>query len=69
MHEGGFRLWVPLLDGAEGNGGLEMVYSRPVSEADEQEARNYASLIAEPTVTRDAYSDVFARLRRSRSGS
>jgi serine phosphatase RsbU (regulator of sigma subunit) len=37
-----------------------------VSEDDEQEARNYASLIAELSVTRDAYSDVFARLRRSR---
>jgi serine phosphatase RsbU (regulator of sigma subunit) len=59
------RLWVPLLDGAERNGVLEMVYDRPASEADEQEARNYASLIAELSVTRDAYSDVFARLRRS----
>ena len=65
-HEGISRLWVPLLDGAERNGVLEMVYGRPVSEADEQEARNYASLIAELSVTRDAYSDVFARLRRSR---
>jgi serine phosphatase RsbU (regulator of sigma subunit) len=65
-HEGVTRLWVPLLDGAERNGVLEMVYSRSVSEADEQEARNYASLIAELSVTRDAYSDVFARLRRSR---
>ncbi len=65
-HDGIARLWVPLLDGAERNGVLEMVYDRPVSEADEQEARNYASLIAELTVTRDAYSDVFARLRRSR---
>ena len=60
------RLWVPLLDGAERGGVLEMVYDRPVSEADDQEARNYASLIAELWVTRDAYSDVFARLRRSR---
>jgi serine phosphatase RsbU (regulator of sigma subunit) len=65
--EGTFRLYVPLLDGAERNGVLEMVYGRPVSEADEQEVRNYASLIAELSVTRDAYSDVFARLRRSRA--
>jgi len=65
-HEGISRLWLPLLDGAERNGVLEMVYDRPVSEDDEQEARNYASLIAELSVTRDAYSDVFARLRRSR---
>jgi serine phosphatase RsbU (regulator of sigma subunit) len=64
--EGVFRLWVPLLDGAERTGVLEMVYDRPVSEADEHEARNYASLIAELSVTRDAYSDVFGRLRRSR---
>jgi serine phosphatase RsbU (regulator of sigma subunit) len=64
--EGISRLWVPLLDGAERNGVLEMVYDRPVSEVDEQEARSFASLIAELSVTRDAYSDVFARLRRSR---
>ncbi|MDP9390005.1 MAG: serine/threonine-protein phosphatase [Actinomycetota bacterium] len=66
VQEGISRLWVPLLDGAERNGVLEMVYGRSLSEADEQEARNYASLIAELSVTRDAYSDVFARLRRSR---
>jgi serine phosphatase RsbU (regulator of sigma subunit) len=64
--EGVYRLYVPLLDGAERNGVLEMVYDRPVPAADEQEARNYASLIAELSVTRDAYSDFFARLRRSR---
>jgi serine phosphatase RsbU (regulator of sigma subunit) len=65
-HDGVYRLWVPLLDGAERNGVLEMVYGRPVSGTDEREARSYASLIAELSVTRDAYSDVFARLRRSR---
>ena len=64
--EGVSRLWVPLLDGAERAGVLEMIYARPASEEDEQEARNYASLVAELSVTRDAYSDVFARLRRSR---
>ncbi|MFP5369726.1 MAG: PP2C family protein-serine/threonine phosphatase, partial [Actinomycetes bacterium] len=65
-HEGASGLWVPLLDGAERNGVLEMVYDRPTSGADEQGARTFASLIAELSVTRDAYSDVFARLRRSR---
>ena len=64
--EGVSRLWVPLLDGAERVGVLEMVYPEPVSEEDEEEARSYASLIAELAVTRDAYSDVFSRLRRSR---
>jgi serine phosphatase RsbU (regulator of sigma subunit) len=64
--EGISRLWLPLLDGAQRAGVLEIVYDRPVSEDDEREARDYASLIAELSVTRDAYSDVFARLRRSR---
>jgi serine phosphatase RsbU (regulator of sigma subunit) len=65
-HEGSSTLWVPVLDGSERAGVLEMVYDRPVTDVDEDEARTYASLIAELAVTRDLYSDVFARLRRSR---
>jgi serine phosphatase RsbU (regulator of sigma subunit) len=64
--EGGTRLWVPLLDGAERAGVVELLYPGDVSEAMEEEARHFASLIAELAVTRDAYSDVFAKLRRNR---
>ncbi|HEY0126425.1 MAG TPA: SpoIIE family protein phosphatase [Blastococcus sp.] len=63
---GGTRLWVPLLDGAERAGVIELLYPREVDEATEEEARHFASLLAELAVTRDAYSDVFAKLRRSR---
>ncbi|MCW2700161.1 MAG: protein serine/threonine phosphatase [Blastococcus sp.] len=64
--EGMSRLWVPLLDGAERAGVLELAFGGQVSDDLENDARNFASLVAELTVTRDLYSDVFARLRRSR---
>ncbi|MFD2090789.1 PP2C family protein-serine/threonine phosphatase [Blastococcus deserti] len=63
---GDSRLWVPLLDGAERAGVLEVVYDHEPTDSDEELARSFASLVAELTVTRDAYSDVFSRLRRSR---
>src|SRR5215213_5183491 len=63
------RLWMPLLDGAERAGVLEVVFPGEADEAAEEEVRFLASLIAELAVTRDAYSDVFSRLRRSRDMS
>jgi serine phosphatase RsbU (regulator of sigma subunit) len=65
--EGSTRLWVPLLDGAERAGVLEFVFEGEVTDALEQEARTFASLAAELTVTRDLYSDVLTRLRRTES--
>jgi serine phosphatase RsbU (regulator of sigma subunit) len=62
---GATRLWMPLLDGAERAGVLEVVFPGEVSAAEEEEVRFFASLVAELTVTRDAYSDVFSQLRRS----
>ncbi len=64
--DGRTRLWVPLLDGAERLGVLELVLDGEPDDALEQEARDLASLVAELTVTRDAYSDALARLRRRR---
>ncbi|MGY1772694.1 PP2C family protein-serine/threonine phosphatase [Blastococcus sp. SYSU D00813] len=64
--EGPARLWVPLLDGAERIGVLELVVDGPAVEDLDHEARVFASLVAELTVTRDAYSDAFSRLRRRR---
>jgi serine phosphatase RsbU (regulator of sigma subunit) len=66
LHAGQAQLWVPLLDGSERAGVLELVYPHEPSAADEERARSFTSLVAELTVTRDAYSDVFSRLRRSR---
>ncbi len=58
------HLWVPLLDGAERIGVLELVLDDEPDDALEQEARSLASLVAELTVSRDAYSDALVRLRR-----
>jgi len=66
LHDGQAHLWLPLLDGSERAGVVELVYPHEPTAADEEHARPFTSLIAELTVTRDAYSDVFARLRRSR---
>ncbi|SDC55382.1 Serine phosphatase RsbU, regulator of sigma subunit [Geodermatophilus telluris] len=59
-------LWLPLLDGAERIGVLELVLAGQPTPRLEDDARSFASLVAELVVTRDAYSDVFARLRRRR---
>jgi hypothetical protein len=61
--EGTVRLWLPLLDGAERLGVVELVVDEHDS-GQVDEPRALASLLSELTVTRDAYSDVFARLRR-----
>ncbi|MGY1604927.1 PP2C family protein-serine/threonine phosphatase [Geodermatophilus sp. SYSU D00815] len=67
VRSGGTTLWVPLLDGAERLGVLELVFDGEVGPDLEDDCRTYGSLVAELTVTRDAYSDVFARLRRNRT--
>ena len=65
--DGPARLWVPLLDGAERIGVLELVLDAPANDSVERAARDLASLVAELAVTRDAYSDAFSRLRRRRA--
>jgi serine phosphatase RsbU (regulator of sigma subunit) len=62
--DGPVRLWLPLLDGAERIGVLELGVAGEPDEAFEEEARTFAALLAELTVTRNAYSDAFSRLRR-----
>ncbi|SFP84689.1 Serine phosphatase RsbU, regulator of sigma subunit [Geodermatophilus dictyosporus] len=64
--DGPATLWLPLLDGAERIGVLEFVLAGETTPRFEDDARSFASLVAELVVTRDAYSDVFARLRRRR---
>ncbi|WP_233498669.1 PP2C family protein-serine/threonine phosphatase [Blastococcus sp. TF02A-26] len=62
--DGPARLWLPMLDGAERIGVVELVTDDEPDERFTEEALTFASLLAEITVTRDAYSDHFARLRR-----
>jgi serine phosphatase RsbU (regulator of sigma subunit) len=65
-HDGPRSLWLPLLDGADRIGVLELVVPAEVPPAFEDEARTFAALVAELVVTRDAVSDLFSRLRRRR---
>jgi hypothetical protein len=62
--DGPGHLWLPLLDGAERIGVLELVVDGEPDDAFVEEARTFASLVSELVVTRDAYSDTFSRLRR-----
>ncbi|TFV52586.1 serine/threonine-protein phosphatase [Blastococcus sp. TF02A-35] len=59
-------LWVPLLDGAERLGVLELGFDGGPPSDRGEEIRAFAALVAELCVTRDAYSDVLTRLRRNR---
>jgi hypothetical protein len=60
------RLWVPLLDGTERLGVLEVVLADPGPVAPHVLTvwERYAHFTAMLLVTKDAYSDVFKRLRR-----
>jgi serine phosphatase RsbU (regulator of sigma subunit) len=64
--DGAARLWLPLLDGSERLGVLELVFADEVPHALEEEVRAFAALVAELTVSRAQYSDVLGRLRRTR---
>ncbi|MCF6745817.1 serine/threonine-protein phosphatase [Blastococcus sp. KM273128] len=65
-HQGGVRTWLPLLDGVERLGVLEFV-SREMTHELEAHARAFVSLVSELLVSNDAYSDLFARLRRRKT--
>jgi hypothetical protein len=58
------RLWVPLLDGAERLGVLEIVTRAPVDDDYIDECVAVSSLLAELLVTRSFYSDTIERIRR-----
>jgi serine phosphatase RsbU (regulator of sigma subunit) len=62
----GHRIWLPLLDGVERLGVLEVVSAQDGSML-EEEARLLASLVAELVKIKDAHSDTFARLRRRKT--
>jgi hypothetical protein len=60
----GTRVWVPLINGAERVGLLEVVLADPVSESVVEDCATVAALLAELVVTRNLYSDTIERLRR-----
>ncbi|MGK5112263.1 MULTISPECIES: PP2C family protein-serine/threonine phosphatase [unclassified Geodermatophilus] len=65
--DGGVRLWVPLLNGVERLGVVEVTLDEAPDEVFEARIRAFISLVAELVVINDAYSDVFARLRRRKT--
>ena len=63
---GGSRWWLPLLDGVERLGVVEVVFADDPDDEARDQLHAYVTLVAELLVVRDAYSDVFARIRRRR---
>jgi hypothetical protein len=59
---GGPRMWVPVLDGVERLGVLELVFG--TTEPNVDEVRVLAGLIAEIVMTKQAYGDLFEKVRR-----
>ena len=64
--EGRPLLWLPLIDGSERLGVLELVVER-ADDATMQRYRAVASLVGLMVVSKGAYSDTFAQVRRIRS--
>jgi hypothetical protein len=60
----GSRLWIPLLDGSERLGVLEVVSDAPLRDDAVDDCMAVASLLAEMIVTRGLYSDTIERIRR-----
>ncbi|MFL6063090.1 MAG: PP2C family protein-serine/threonine phosphatase [Friedmanniella sp.] len=63
------RLWLPLLDGVERLGVVELVLPAEPDAELQEDFRALMSLVAELVVTHGAYGDVFTRLRRRRTFS
>jgi Stage II sporulation protein E (SpoIIE) len=56
------RMWVPVLDGVERLGVLELAFGG--DEPDVDDVRVFAGLIAEVVMTKQVYGDLFQRVRR-----
>jgi serine phosphatase RsbU (regulator of sigma subunit) len=63
----GMRLWVPLLNGVERLGVAELTVDSTPDQEFEARIRALISLVAELLVVNDAYTDVYARLRRRKT--
>ncbi len=64
---GYYRLWLPLLDGVERLGVVELVLAAEPDANLQEDFRALISLVAELIVVHGAYGDVFTRLRRRRT--
>jgi Stage II sporulation protein E (SpoIIE) len=64
--EGTPRLWLPLLDGLERLGVLEILPAPGSPPLDHEVWRAFAASVADLIVTKDAYGDVFELVRRRR---
>jgi len=60
----GYRMWMPLLDGLERLGVAELLLAAEPDPDQREGLWALVSLVAELIVVRDAYTDVFSRLRR-----
>src|SRR4051812_37817739 len=65
--DGRHHLWVPLLDGVERLGVAELVFSAEPGADSRRQVGAFVTLTAELLTAKDAYSDVFARLRRRKT--
>src|SRR3954466_8282822 len=64
---GSHRLWLPLLDGVERLGVVELVLPAEPDADLQDDLLALISLVAELVVTKDAYGDVFTRARRRKT--
>jgi serine phosphatase RsbU (regulator of sigma subunit) len=65
--EHGYRLWMPLLDGVERLGVAELLLPAEPDGDQRGALLAFVTLAAELIVVRDAYTDVFSRLRRRKT--
>jgi hypothetical protein len=65
--DGRHHLWVPLLDGVERLGVAELVFAGEPAADSRRQVGAFVTLTAELLTTKDAYSDVFSRLRRRKT--
>ncbi|GAA2514543.1 PP2C family protein-serine/threonine phosphatase [Winogradskya humida] len=64
VDHGGHVVWIPLLDGSERMGVLQVVTGGPLDEQAVDDYATVAALVGELVVTCDLYSDTIERLRR-----
>jgi hypothetical protein len=60
----GRQVWVPLLDGLERLGVLQMEFPHAGNQADEELLHAFAALVAEIVMVKDVYGDLFTQVRR-----
>ncbi len=64
--DGGRRVWVPVVDGTERLGVVELVFDWGQGERIDEVAPSFAALIAELVMTKSVYGDLFEGVRRRR---